>query len=80
MAVGTKRLTGVAVAGVVSAASDALAGAVLDIAASVMAGKWHPRRLLHSGENILISLIWNPILIDRFAPSMWAALRVTMEP
>jgi hypothetical protein len=46
MAVGTKRLTGVAVAGVVSAASDALAGAVLDIAASVMAGKWHPRRLL----------------------------------
>jgi hypothetical protein len=82
MAVGTKRLTGVAVAGVVSAASDALAGAVLDIAASVMAGKWHPRRLLQRipVTNILFSLIWNPILIDRFAPSMWAALRVTMEP
>src|ERR1700758_2825843 len=27
----------------------------------------------HSGENILLSLIWNPILIDRFGPSMWAA-------
>jgi hypothetical protein len=73
-------LTGVAVAGVVSAASDALAGAVLDIAASVMAGKGHPRRLLQRIENILLSLMWNPILIDRFAPSMWAVLRVTMEP